>query len=67
VPTVFITGERDPVRRIMGDVSTEEMRATAPGLAGVHVIPEVGHFVQMEAADDVNRIMVEFLGSLPCR
>lgn len=66
-PTVFITGERDPVRRIMGDASVEEMRATVPGLAGVHVIPEVGHFVQMEAADEVNRIMVEFLGSLPCR
>jgi pimeloyl-ACP methyl ester carboxylesterase len=64
VPTVFITGERDPVRRIMGDASAAEMRATVPGLAGVHVIPEVGHFVQMEAADDVNRIMVEFLGSL---
>lgn len=64
VPTVFVTGERDPVRRIMGDDSVARMRATVPGLAGVHVVPEAGHFVQMEAADEVNRIMLTFLGSL---
>ena len=64
VPTLFITGERDPVRQIVGDASVTQMRATVPGLTGVHVIPEAGHFVQMEAADDVNRIMVEFLDSV---
>jgi pimeloyl-ACP methyl ester carboxylesterase len=40
------------------------MLASVPGLTGEHVIPGAGHFVQMEAADDVNRIMLEFLGSL---
>jgi pimeloyl-ACP methyl ester carboxylesterase len=64
VPTVFITGERDPVRQIVGDASTAQMLASVPGLTGEHVIPGAGHFVQMEAADDVNRIMLEFLGSL---
>jgi pimeloyl-ACP methyl ester carboxylesterase len=62
VPTVFITGERDPVRRLAGDAT--DMRAAVPGLVGARVIPEAGHFVQMEAAGEVNRIMVEFLESL---
>jgi pimeloyl-ACP methyl ester carboxylesterase len=64
VPTVFITGERDPVSQMVGDAAIAEMRASVPGLVAVHVIPEAGHFVQMEAADEVNRIMVEFLDSL---
>lgn len=63
VPTVFVTGERDPVRRIAGD--PVDTHALVPGLVGAHVIPEAGHFVQMEAADEVNRLMVEFLGALP--
>ncbi len=63
VPTLFIAGERDPVRRIAGDpVDTD---ALVPGLVGAHVVPGAGHFVQMEAADEVNRLVVEFLGALP--
>ncbi|GAA1267699.1 alpha/beta hydrolase [Pseudonocardia aurantiaca] len=64
VPTVFVTGEKDPVLQIVGEDALAEMRASVPGLTGVHVIPGAGHFVQMEAADEVNRIMVEFLHGL---
>jgi pimeloyl-ACP methyl ester carboxylesterase len=32
-----------------------------PGLDEVHIIPNAGHFVQMEAADRVNDIMLSFL------
>lgn len=41
------------------------MRATVPGLAGVHVLPGIGHFVQMEAAEETNRLMLDFLRGLP--
>jgi pimeloyl-ACP methyl ester carboxylesterase len=66
VPTIFITGDRDPVQQITGAGSLDEMRDLVPGLTGVHVIPGAGHFVQMEAAGQVNRIMLEFLKGLPC-
>jgi hypothetical protein len=36
-------------------------RATVPGLAGIHLIPGTGHFVQLEAAEAVNKLMVDFL------
>lgn len=61
LPVCFITGERDPVQQIVGPDSIEAMRTTVPGLVEVHVLPGAGHFVQMEAAVDVNRITVDFL------
>ena len=61
LPVCFITGDRDPVLQIVGAASMEAMRSTVPGLVEEHVLPGVGHFVQMEAAAEVNRIMVGFL------
>lgn len=61
LPVCFVTGDADPVRQITGDDSMNEMRATVPGLVAEHVIPGCGHFVQLEAATEVNRIMLEFL------
>ncbi|HEX4251507.1 MAG TPA: alpha/beta hydrolase [Pseudonocardia sp.] len=65
VPTTFITGARDPVLALSGPNPFGVMRETVPGLAGVHVIPDVGHFVQLEAAARVNELMLEFLRTLP--
>ncbi|WP_127784903.1 alpha/beta hydrolase [Rhodococcus sp. X156] len=64
VPVCFITGDRDPVQTMTGARSMEQMRASVPGLAAEHVIAGAGHFVQMEAAEQVNRIMVDFLATL---
>ena len=61
VPTAFITGERDPVQQLSGPDPFQVMRDTVPGLDKIHIIPEAGHFVQMEAADQVNAIMLAFL------
>jgi pimeloyl-ACP methyl ester carboxylesterase len=61
VPTTFITGERDPVQQLSGPDAFHTMRDTVPGLDGIHIIPEAGHFVQMEAAEQVNDIMLTFL------
>lgn len=57
VPTLFIFGERDPVF----------MRETADGFGEwvpdlrVERIPEAGHFVQTDAAERVNALLVDFL------
>jgi pimeloyl-ACP methyl ester carboxylesterase len=61
VPVCFVTGERDPVRGMLGQDSMEQMRVLVPGLREEHVIAAAGHFVQMEAADEVNRILLAFL------
>lgn len=51
-PSIFITGERDSSRLWMGDPE------------GAHVIPGVGHFVQEEAPEAVNALLLDFLGAL---
>ena len=37
------------------------MRASVPGPTGVHRIPVPGHFLQMEAADTVNQLLLDLL------
>jgi pimeloyl-ACP methyl ester carboxylesterase len=64
VPTLFVTGDRDPVRAVMGASGRRPMIETVPGLVGEHVIDGAGHFVQLEAADEVNRLMIDFLRAL---
>ncbi|MGY1814895.1 alpha/beta fold hydrolase [Blastococcus sp. SYSU D00820] len=64
VPTLFLTGERDPVQIMLGADSIDRMRPEVPGLVGVEVVPGVGHFLQMEAPDTVNRLLIAFLDGL---
>ncbi|RVW02542.1 alpha/beta fold hydrolase [Rhodococcus spongiicola] len=64
VPTTFIAGSKDPVLEMLGDKPLEAMSALVPGLTSTHIIPGVGHFVQMEAAEQVNSAMLEFLAEL---
>lgn len=64
VPVCFITGDRDPVQQMKGSHSMDEMRATVPGLAELHSVEGAGHFVQMEAAQRVNKVMLAFLATL---
>lgn len=63
VPVLFVGGDRDPVLRrpFAGRDPFRVTRATVPGLAGIHLIPGIGHFVQLEAAGQVNKLMVDFL------
>ena len=62
VPTLFITGDKDSV--IAG--ASEEQLAGSMGrvvddLRDVVLIPEMGHWIQQEAPDEVNQIMLDFL------
>lgn len=59
-----MTGDRDPVRLVLGEAALREMKETVPGLRSIHGLPGAGHFVQMEATDEVNRLMVGFLREL---
>ncbi|HEY5646894.1 MAG TPA: alpha/beta hydrolase [Pseudomonadales bacterium] len=65
VPTLFIAGAQDLV---IGGASKEELEAlmadTVPDLREVVLLPEVGHWVQQEAAGATNEAMLSFLTSL---
>ncbi|WP_424309380.1 alpha/beta fold hydrolase [Gordonia sp. (in: high G+C Gram-positive bacteria)] len=64
VPTLFVAGEQDPVLSMMGAAALESTAAMVPGLASTLVVPGAGHFVQMEAAPQVNEAMLAFLRGL---
>lgn len=61
VPTWLIAGANDTVLEMAGPDFVERMRALVPDLRDVTVIPDAGHFVQMEAADGVNAALLGYL------
>jgi pimeloyl-ACP methyl ester carboxylesterase len=65
LPTLFIGGEKD---QVIGGASREalmeSMSKQVTGLRDVVLIPETGHWVQQEAAEETNRLMLAFLESL---
>lgn len=64
VPTLFVAGSRDAVMEMRGDAGIARMRETIPDLRGVHLLEGAGHWVQMEAAHELNGRLLEFLGSV---
>ncbi|HWA64802.1 MAG TPA: alpha/beta hydrolase [Mycobacteriales bacterium] len=62
-PSLFIGGEKDgPV--IWGQNAIKRFPQSLPGLRGSHILSDCGHWVQQEKADEVNRLLVEWLTSL---
>jgi pimeloyl-ACP methyl ester carboxylesterase len=62
VPTMIVWGEADAY---MSPVLLERSVSKVTGRLRVERLPGVSHWVQQEAPDDVNRLLVDFLGSLP--
>jgi pimeloyl-ACP methyl ester carboxylesterase len=60
-PALFLTGERDPVRRFM---PAEAMHGWVTDLRREVVVPGAGHWVQQEEPDVVNAALLEFLGGV---
>jgi pimeloyl-ACP methyl ester carboxylesterase len=65
-PVLFLAGEKDLVIR---GTTAEQLTATmgkfVSDLRGVTLYPGVGHWVQQERPDDVNKAVIEFLKSAP--
>ncbi len=57
-PSIFITGSEDPLRRMTGGRTGAEH---FDDLRSVHVIEGPGHWVQIEAVDETNRLVLDFL------
>jgi pimeloyl-ACP methyl ester carboxylesterase len=60
-PALFLTGERDPVRRFM---PVEAMRGWVTDLRAEVVIPAAGHWVQQQEPEAVNAALLDFLSDL---
>ena len=62
IPVLFLAGTRDTVIR---GATAEQLEAglsrTAQDLRDVHLIDGIGHWVQQEAADEVNAQILDFL------
>ena len=65
VPAYFIGSENDvDLEHFHGDHPIEQMRAQFPDLREVKMIPEAGHLMQMECAEQTNRILKEYLNAI---
>jgi pimeloyl-ACP methyl ester carboxylesterase len=60
-PALFLTGERDPVRRFM---PAEAMRGWVTDLRAEIVVPGAGHWVQQQEPAAVNEALLSFLAEL---
>jgi pimeloyl-ACP methyl ester carboxylesterase len=63
VPSCFIGGERDGPT-IWGERAIARFPQTLPGLRGCHILAGCGHWVQQERAQEVNRILIDWLKGL---
>jgi pimeloyl-ACP methyl ester carboxylesterase len=63
-PSLFIAGARDGVIRMPGlSPDAEVLRKVLPGLTQSVLIDGAGHWVQQEAPERVNALLIEFLRS----
>jgi len=60
-PTLFLCGGRDPVFELVGpDMWIEQMRLWVPAIQ-TKVLPDCGHWIQQERAEEVNAALLTFL------
>ena len=62
-PAFFLTGDADGVNKIR-PVDEAELRRTVPGLRGVRVLPNAGHWVHREVPEATNALLLKFLRGL---
>ena len=62
-PSLFLVGERDPVRHYAGAHEAGQS-AWLTDLRGQHVIPGAGHWLPQERADEVNARLLAFLAEI---
>jgi pimeloyl-ACP methyl ester carboxylesterase len=62
-PSLFIGGALDPTLAWLSRAA-DAHATTLPGLTGSHILDGCGHWIQQERPDEVNRILIDWLGSL---
>jgi pimeloyl-ACP methyl ester carboxylesterase len=64
VPALFVAGADDLVLRMIPADALEIMRSRTRDLRGIELVPQSGHFVQMEQPQAVNTALRRFLARL---
>ena len=64
IPCQFISGELDVVLQMIDPAALHIMKQRCPGLRGIEIIPEAGHFVQMEQPEKTNKALLDFLAAV---
>ncbi len=64
MPSLYIGGTKDPVLKMYPGDMIAAMKPMLPGLRGCHVLEGCGHWTQQERADEVNRLLIDWLGGL---
>ncbi|UCM86667.1 alpha/beta fold hydrolase [Streptomyces marincola] len=62
-PALFIAGALDPSTTWLSG-AIEAFPTTLPRLSGSHILEGCGHWVQQERAEEVSRLLIDWLGSL---
>lgn len=65
-PALYIGGEKDPATSLFGALPDPiaAMRPFVPNVEG-HILPGCGHWTQQERPEEVNRLLLDWLGRLP--
>ncbi|HVO96709.1 MAG TPA: alpha/beta hydrolase [Bryobacteraceae bacterium] len=63
-PALFIAGDRDAVIDFLRP-AWERLELNMPNLTKKVLLPGAGHWTQQEKPEEVNRLLIEFLQSLP--
>lgn len=62
-PALFVVGEDDPVRHYAGSAEAG-LKDWVLNLTRSVVVPGAGHWIQQERAEEVNALLLDFLGGL---
>lgn len=62
-PTIYIAGSADGVPQMLPD-DVAAMESRIPNLKGKHILDGIGHWTQQEAPEEVNRLLLRFLGGI---
>ncbi|MFF2078965.1 alpha/beta fold hydrolase [Kitasatospora sp. NPDC058162] len=63
-PSLFVGGGQDASTTWLAD-AISAFPVTLPGLVGSHVLDGCGHWIQQERPEEVNRLLTDWLASLP--
>jgi pimeloyl-ACP methyl ester carboxylesterase len=64
-PSLFIAGEKDDILKFpAAQANVDNFSVTLPGICGCHILPNAGHFIQREQAQEVNSLLLAFLDGL---
>ncbi len=64
VPALFIAGESDPVMATVDDALLARMKQRVTDLRDIKIIPNAGHFVQLEKAEETSAAIIDLINAI---